>query len=60
MKPSHLQTPRTLNECTFTPGYQSADFNDDRFSVWGHVLVTVFGLAIIAVLAAVEIAGWLE
>lgn len=21
MKPSHLTTPRTLNECTFVPGY---------------------------------------
>jgi hypothetical protein len=23
MKPSHLQTPRTLAECTFTTGYTS-------------------------------------
>ncbi len=59
MKPSHLKTPRTMNECTFTPGYQSADFDDDRITVWGHVLATVFGVAIIVVLMAVEVGGWL-
>lgn len=28
MKPSHERTPRTLNDCTFTPGYVSSDFNN--------------------------------
>ncbi len=29
MKPSHLQTPRSLDECNFTPGYVSYDYDDD-------------------------------
>lgn len=29
MKPSNLQTPRTLNECHFVPGSISADYDDD-------------------------------
>jgi hypothetical protein len=60
MKPSHMQTPRTLNECTFTPGYVSSDFHEDRLTTLGHMAVTICGLAIIVVIAAVEIVGWLS
>ena len=34
MKPSHLQTPRTLADCTFTQGYQSAYPNPHGESLW--------------------------
>lgn len=58
MKPSHLQTPRTLNECHFTPGYVSAE-PEHKLTTLGHLAVTVAGLLIIVVLVAVEIGGWL-
>lgn len=38
MKPSHLVTPRTLNECQFQAGYVSAPprrDNADRIVMWG-------------------------
>lgn len=51
MKPSHTQTPRTLNECHFTPGYQSASLRERTFErLAGYVLAFVIGCTLAAVL----------
>lgn len=51
MKPSHTQTPRTLNECQFTPGYISLT---DREPLWervaGVVLATAIGVGLATLL----------
>lgn len=51
MKPSHTQTPRTLNECQFTPGYMSLN---DREPLWervaGYVLAIAIGVGMAAML----------
>lgn len=51
MKPSHTQTPRTLNECQFTPGYMSLT---NREPLWeriaGVALATVIGVGLAALL----------
>lgn len=51
MKDSHLRTPRTLNECHWTPGYQSLQ---DKEPLWeviaGYVLATVIGVGLAAAL----------
>lgn len=47
MKPSHFKTPRTLNECAFTPGYKSASFDDDKPGA-GWILLAVL-LVVLAV-----------
>ncbi len=56
MKPSHTQTPRTLNECQWTPGYtsvgpQRVDFRDH---IAGYILSLVAGV----VTAALLIVWW--
>lgn len=58
MKPSHLQTPRTLNECHFTPGYitaRSMGYRVSRLEKWADV-----GLAVVigVVLAGLLVAWW--
>lgn len=51
MKPSHTQTPRTLNECHFTPGYQSGCLRERTLErVAGYVLAFVIGCSLAAVL----------
>lgn len=56
MKDSNFKTPRTLNECHWTPGYQSIP--NDKEPIWeivaGYVLATVIGFG----LAAVLFFGW--
>lgn len=51
MKHSHIQTPRTLNECHFTPGYQS---HSHKIPTWeivaGYVAALVIGVGLAAVL----------
>ena len=56
MKDSHLKTPRTLNECHWTPGYESipSDKEPLREVVAGYVLAFVIGVS----LAAVLFYGW--
>lgn len=55
MKPSHTQTPRTLNECQFTHGYQSLSSKEPLWEVIaGYVLAVVIGVA----LAAALFYGW--
>ena len=53
MKDSHLKTPRTLNECHWTPGYQTLK---DKELLWeviaGYVLAVVIGVALAGVLVA--------
>lgn len=35
MKPSHFQTPRSMSECSFTPGYVSHDYYEDHVTWTG-------------------------
>lgn len=57
MKPSHLQTPRTLADCTFTYGYTS-------HSPSGHPTLSEFivqaaiGLTVIGTLVAWAFGYW--
>lgn len=58
MKTSHLQTPRTLNECHFTPGYissKSMGYRVSRLERFADV-----GLAVVVgvVLAGLLVAWW--
>lgn len=51
MKPSHTQTPRTLDECHFTPGYRSVDLHEttlERFA--GYALAIAIGCGLAALL----------
>ena len=54
MKDSHLKTPRTLNECHWTPGYQSVP--SDKEPLWevvaGYVLALLIGFGMAALLVA--------
>jgi hypothetical protein len=53
MKDSHLKTPRTLDECHFTPGYVSHDSKEplgERLA--GYALAFVIGCGLAAVLVA--------
>jgi ABC-type nitrate/sulfonate/bicarbonate transport system permease component len=55
MKPSNLVTPRTLNECHWTPGYQSlsSDKNESIGEIIaGYVLAFVIGVGIAVLLIA--------
>ena len=55
MKPSHTQTPRTLNECHFTPGYKSLSSKEPLAEkIAGYALVFVIGVG----LAACLFYGW--
>lgn len=49
MKPSHLQTPRTLADCNFTQGYSSIYPMAHREPTWervaGYVLAIAIGMA---------------
>jgi hypothetical protein len=52
MKDSNFKTPRTLNECQWTPGYQSIP--SDKEPTWqvvaGYVLAIVIGVGLAVVL----------
>lgn len=52
MKPSHMKTPRTIDECNFTPGYKS-------WEQAGHSLVPWFCAAGLVALVLMGWAGWL-
>lgn len=53
MKPSHTQTPRTLDQCNFQTGYQCASFEESPWErVAGYVLVVVIGVGLAALLVA--------
>ena len=55
MKPSHTQTPRTLNECQFTPGYQSLSSKEPLWErLAGYALALVIGVGI----AVLLVVGW--
>lgn len=45
MKPSHTQTPRTLNECHFTPGYGRDTTprysTADRAVMWASLIAAI-------------------
>lgn len=51
MKDSHLKTPRTLNECHWTPGYQTLQDKEPlREVIAGYVLAVVIGVGLAAAL----------
>jgi hypothetical protein len=55
MKPSHTQTPRTLDECQFTPGYRCLSSKPPLIEVIaGYALATAIGVG----LAACLFFGW--
>lgn len=58
MKPSNLQTPRTLADCSFVLGYASTRSMGYREARWekpaGYALVVVIGVG----LAAALFFGW--
>ena len=58
MKPSHLQTPRTLADTTFVTGYYSANFKpktqpkmdwQDRLVIWAG---SIIGFALLVMVMA--------
>ncbi|MEN9885515.1 MAG: hypothetical protein RL758_93 [Pseudomonadota bacterium] len=55
MKNSHVKTPRTLNECHFTPGYQSLT---NREPLWERIAGYALALAIGTGMAALLVAWW--
>lgn len=53
MKQSHLTTPRTLNECQFTPGYQSLQDKEPLGEIIaGYVLALFIGIGMAWLLVA--------
>lgn len=56
MKPSHVTTPRTLADCTFTYGYASIQPMAHREPTWerfaGYALACVIGAGMAALLVA--------
>lgn len=50
MKDSHYRTPRTMDECNWTPGYQSYQSFDDRFknAMKGLALAVAIGIVLAA------------
>ena len=54
MKPSHLQTPRTLNEGNWTSGYRSIE----REPTWERVAGYLLAIAIGCILASILVIGW--
>lgn len=53
MKHSHTQTPRTLNECQWTPGYESVSLKEPLWErVAGYVLAFLIGVGMAALLVA--------
>lgn len=53
MKPSHITTPRTMAECTFTVGYTSGQpqqyDREDRIVMWAALVVSIALAAILVV-----------
>ena len=47
MKPSHLRTPRTIDECHFQPGYKCAD-PEPKLYGWLAAAAAVVALALLA------------
>ena len=56
MKQSHLTTPRTLNECQFTPGYTSE--GPQRETPAERIASYILALGIGIGLAALLFFGW--
>ncbi len=53
MKPSHLRTPRNLDECQFQTGYRCAE-RRDPIAEMGHVVLNFFcAVGLVAVLALI-------
>jgi len=51
MKPSHLQTPRNMNDCHWSSGYISASSREPRWeTIAGYILATVIGIGLAALL----------
>jgi ABC-type nitrate/sulfonate/bicarbonate transport system permease component len=51
MKPSHLKTPRTMNDGVWSSGYISASSQEARWEVLaGYALAIVIGVGLAALL----------
>lgn len=50
MKPSHLQTPRNMNDCHWSSGYVSASLEPRWEKIAGIILATVIGIGMAALL----------
>ena len=51
MKPSHLTTPRTMNECVWTPGYGSAQPRmsaADKAVMWASLVAFIAVVLVVA------------
>ena len=53
MKPSHLVTPRTLNECNFVPGYGRATpeprySTGDKAVMWASAIAAIVCILVVA------------
>jgi hypothetical protein len=55
MKNSHAQTPRTLNECHWTPGYTRASLKEP---LWERLAGYALAFAIGCGMAALLVAWW--
>lgn len=44
MKPSHFQTPRTLQDCHFTPGYKGGIYSDQESWEQGKSWALILGI----------------
>lgn len=56
MKDSHLKTPRTINECHWTPGYESIP--SDKEPLWERLAGYALALSIGVGMAALLVAWW--
>lgn len=51
MKPSHLQTPRNMNDCHWTSGYISAPSREPMWeTIAGYLLALGIGIGLAALL----------
>lgn len=51
MKPSHLQTPRSMQDGYWTSGYISASSREPRWeTIAGYILATAIGIGLAALL----------
>ena len=56
MKHSHLQTPRSLSECSFTTGYTTGPAGSAQRG-WGYPVVVAACIVVALVWAAAPIKG---
>jgi|APGre2960657404_1045060.scaffolds.fasta_scaffold972586_1 hypothetical protein len=58
MKPSHTKTPRTMNECHWTPGYTTARSMGYRTEPWERYADVLTAVLIGIALATLLVVWW--